>query len=108
MRTSIEWALEYFKANKIETFLSFILLRLANVFQKTTIFQKYNEFITHVSNRNLEGAWRLVLFIMGTSTDESTRSMCDDASCDFLAKRYKADIAHRLTNRLGRCATCIL
>jgi ABC-type bacteriocin/lantibiotic exporter with double-glycine peptidase domain len=65
MRKSIGWALEYFKTNKIETFLSFILLLLANVFQKTTIYQKYNEFITHVSNRNLEGAWRLVLFIMG-------------------------------------------
>ena len=65
MRTSIGWALEYFKSNKIETVLSFILLLLANVFQKTTIYQKYNEFITHVSNRNLESAWKIVLFIMG-------------------------------------------
>jgi ABC-type bacteriocin/lantibiotic exporter with double-glycine peptidase domain len=65
MSTSLGWALEYFKTNKVETLLSFVLLLLANVFQKTTIYQKYNEFITHVSNRNLSSAWRLVLFIMG-------------------------------------------
>jgi len=39
-----------------------------------------------------------------TSTGESNRSMCDDACCDFLAKRYKVDIAHLLANRIGRCA----
>ena len=65
MSRSLGWALEYFKTNKIETLLSFILLLLANVFQKTTIYQKYNEFITHVSNRNLSSAWQIVLVIMG-------------------------------------------
>jgi len=40
-----------------------------------------------------------------TSTESIRQSMCDDESCDFLAKRYKkTDIANRLVNRIGRCA----
>jgi hypothetical protein len=34
----------------------------------------------------------------------STRSMCDDACCDFLAKRIQKQLSHIDWCRLGRCA----
>ncbi len=64
-----------------------------------------------------QGAWNCAIFAryyvpLFDSVDVTKMSRrCVDssvdvryASCDFLANRYKADIAHRPTNRLGRCA----
>ena len=40
-----------------------------------------------------------------TSTGESNRSMCDDSILGISGQEvHKTDIAHRLANRIGRCA----
>jgi hypothetical protein len=59
-------------------------------------------------NRRLGGVI-FVRYLQDGFTKIQTHAMTSSLMFDtHLAKRYQADIAHRLTNRIGRCAICIL